>query len=208
MNTTEYKKLKAALIAKLSGLALAFPEYNQVIRVLHFAEGVHNGKRKDGSEEFYHQLNILGFAMNMHSMLQTPHLIYSAILLHDTVEDYWDRENEVREKFPEVYGYCVTLSKIAHGSKKDTGAYFSAIANCRVCSVAKGIDRIHNLSSMVKPFSIEKQKEYVGEAENEFLPMLKKARKNFPEMAPVYELIKCTINIQCSTIKACYGKSA
>lgn len=206
MNTTEFKKLKLALYSKLSGLALADKTFNQCLAVFNYAESVHTGKRKDGSEEFYHQMNMLGYAMNLHSMLAAPALIYSALLLHDTLEDNQHLRDEIRSKFPDLYVYCERLSKIDSGVKKPSGEYFGEIANCPVCSVVKGIDRIHNLSSMVVPFSIEKQSEYIDEAKSKFLPMIKKAKGKFPEMLSVYELIKGTINIQCDTIKACYKK--
>jgi (p)ppGpp synthase/HD superfamily hydrolase len=208
MNSTEHEKLKLTLRSQLAGMALLDPQYHQCIAALNYAEKVHTGLRKDGKNEFYHQISILGFALSLHALIKFPAKVYVAIILHDAVEDYPQLDTELRKLFPNEYEYIVRLSKIRNGIKLAESEYFSEIAGCPVSSIAKGIDRIHNLSSMIVPFSLAKQESYIKEVDDFFLPMLKQAKRNFPEQSPIYEVIKSMLTVQCATITACYKKKS
>ncbi len=71
-----------------------------------------------------------------------------------------------------------------------------------IASIGKGGDRMHNLQSMIGVFTKDKQKNYVTEAENKIIPMLKLARRNFPQQELAYENIKLVLNTQMQLIKA------
>lgn len=226
MNRTEYDKLKLTLRSELLGFAKFDPRYYQCLKAFDLALKIHSGFRKDGiTPESYHQLNMLAFAMSIHGLLEKPYYVYTTILLHDADEDYplyvpeshkeicstFDDYLEI--EFKDEKTFIKTMSKIEHsynrlpdGSvsvssvKKDLKSYFYSIGNCIVCSVAKGIDRIHNISTMVGVFSDEKMLSYVKVVEDDFLPMLKQARKRFLTQRPVYELIKSVLCVNCDTV--------
>lgn len=212
MNTTNFKKLRSSLRAKLQGMAMVDPKYYKVLEAFEFACLVHNGFRKDNvTPEVYHQLSLLGFAMTQHAMYENPVAIYITILLHDTYEDF-DKKAEqfpdlieqLHEKFPEYMDFIVRISKVVHvkspdGSytliKKEMPVYMLDIGKCIITSVGKGLDRVHNMSTMIGVFKLEKQKSYSDEVDMYFLPMLKEARRNFPNQEPVYEMIKSVLNM-------------
>ena len=65
-----------------------------------------------------------------------------------------------------------------------------------LASIAKGVDRMHNFQSMSGVFDLDKQQRYMEETEQYIIPMLKEARKNFPEQEPVYQNIKHVLRTQ------------
>lgn len=205
MNTTEFNKLKTSLRSKLSGMAMIDPQYNKCVKAFDTAEKIHIKKRKDGvTPEFYHMLNMLAFALTQHNLYEKPAEVYVCILLHDSFEDYPEYIDELNREFPDDMVYIERISKVIwqknsdgsyHEIEKDKQTYMDEMANCVVCSVAKGIDRIHNISTMGGVFDIEKQIRYYEEARGIFLPMLKKARKKFHSQDPLYQLIKSTLNL-------------
>ena len=58
MKLEKFKKLKVSFRYWLSGKAEENPEYYRVLEAMEVAEKYHNGKRKDGSPEFTHQITI------------------------------------------------------------------------------------------------------------------------------------------------------
>ena len=204
MNTVSHKTLKLTLRSQLIGMATIDPRYWVCVEALNYAEGVHTGERKGGAPEFYHMLSILGSLMDKHHSLTNPFLIYAAALLHDSYEDYPDLEAEIRSIFPEVFPYILRLSKVRNGVKIPYDKYFDEIARCPVCSIVKGEDRVHNLSSMIKPFAFNKQKSYIKEVDEHFLKMLKIARRLFPRQDRAYHAIKSELNLLAITITDCY----
>jgi hypothetical protein len=61
---------------------------------------------------------------------------------------------------------------------------------------------MHNLQTMVGVFTFEKQKTYIVEVRVLFLPMLKAARRNFPQQVLAYENIKHVLLSQIELIEA------
>ena len=212
MNTTKFEKLKSSLRYRLMGLAMADSRYFKVLEAFEFAADVHQGFRKDGkTPEFEHQLNMLGFAMTLHNSLVQPHKVYINVLLHDTYEDadkfvktHPNLIVDMETTFAEDMVHIKRISKIIHqrqpdGSyvqvKKDLSVYFDDMASCVICSITKPIDRTNNMSTMKGVFNLEKQKRYTVEVDDYFLPMLKKARRAFPQQELVYEQLKSVLNL-------------
>jgi hypothetical protein len=55
---------------------------------------------------------------------------------------------------------------------------------------------------MLNVFSLTKQKYYIEETETLILPMLKQARRRFPDQEPAYQNIKLILNSQIELIRA------
>lgn len=198
MNTTEYARLKTSLKNQLRGMAVIDPRYELPLRALSYAETIHTGMRKCGNvPEYYHQLSLLGWLMSIHPLLEKPWLVYTAAILHDVAEDYPEQIMVMLELFgEEVVSHSKLLSKYdERGNKLSYDVYFNEIALCPVCSIVKAADRIHNLSTMQEPFSIEKQKQYIDDVYKYFLPMLKKARGLHVTQVHCYELAKSTLSL-------------
>ena len=130
----------------------------------------------------------------------------SVIMLHDVREDYGVSDEEIRERFGDAVARAVdAMTKTFRGQRRPEQLVFEQIAADPIASVAKGADRIHNLNSMVGVFSKDKQLSYVSEAEEYFLPMLKKARRLHVRQEAAYENIKFMIQSQINLIKAMHA---
>lgn len=181
-----YEKLRLTVRYWLLGRG-----YTTALKAMEFAARYHTGQRKDGSPEFSHQVWQVAYARTLESMLLYPEETLATIFLHDTVEDYPVSLLQIENDFgAQIAGAVDRMSKVVNGEKKDPSAYFSELAGCPIASVAKGADRIHNHQSMSGAFSALKQHDYLGETEVDILPMLKAARRRFPEQEAAYENIK------------------
>ena len=204
---TEFEKLRTKVLGIIEGITMVEPKYYNLRKVVLFAESVHSGSRKDGSKEFSHQLEMLAFALNLHSLLIKPYEVYMSIVLHDLYEDYPQYLEQIRKDFSEVEQYAIRLSKFKDNTEQQYSSYFNAIAECEVCSVVKAIDRYHNLSTAPGVFSGSKIMEYCDEVEMYFIPMLRKAKQLHNQRA-VYELMKSILSTQIKTIDTfCCDKS-
>ncbi|MFK4135919.1 hypothetical protein ACI2KR_27095 [Pseudomonas luteola] len=202
MNSTEPSKLRRILYAKLVGMASVDPSYLVCLKAFDYAELHHTGVRKDKvTPEINHQHNILGFMLTQIRNLSNPAIVLAVIMLHDTLEDNGELEDEIKGLFPDLFVYIRRISKVRRGIKLSNELYYSEMAECPVSSVGKGADRAHNLSTSLGVLSNEKLEEALTETRQYVLPMLKKARHNFPEQEMIYELIKSVINIQLHNIE-------
>lgn len=202
MNTVDYSKLLITIRYRLQGLAQLDARYYTALRALAFFEDLHGEeKSKSGTKGFYHQLNILSFTMTQHANLANPYNVYTQILGHDGVEDYQEKVNVIRSEFPDDYRRFEIMSKYRDGVRISDEQYFSEIERDIDASVSKGMDRIHNYSRMAGVFSVKKQAAYCKEGEDFFLPMLKAARRRFPQQEAVYELMKSMLSVQMDATK-------
>lgn len=206
MNSTEYSKLSLVMRQWLKGLAESEglgSRYWDCLEALHYFSMLHGDEvRKDGvTPGFAHQINMLAFARNLHTMLMVPKAVYVSILGHDGIEDYPLKRSQIESMFNYYAGYLNALDKNCEGTPKSKEVYFADLSECPVTSVVKAIDRIHNFSTMHGVFSATKIEKYVKEGREYFLPMLKRARRNFPQQSPVYELLKSVLVLQLSAME-------
>lgn len=193
-NRVRYEKLGVSLRYFLLGRG-----YYEAARALEFGAKYHTGTRKDGiTPEFQHQIEICHYVRTLLPSLQYPEETLIAAILHDTDEDYPECRHELQREFTERTVTSVLLLN-KHGKTKDH--YFNTIAEDPIASIVKGADRTHNLQSMIGVFTAEKQIKYVEEVETYFLPMLKNARRKFPQQEPAYENVKHLLNTQIELIR-------
>lgn len=200
MPKTDYTKLRTKVLGIIEGLALAYPSYNELRKLLTFCEKVHKNSRKDGSREFSHQLEMIAFAMTFHEQLCDPQDVYTAILVHDIIEDYPGQRGQLIRDFPNVLKYSDLLSKYKDSDNSYT-CYFTALSECQVCSIVKLIDRVHNLSTAPGVFNNEKIKEYCTETETYYFDLIRSCKENFSNRA-VYENLKFILTTQVNTIQS------
>lgn len=176
---------------------LSFCEKNHFLMAksaLTLAEQYHVGFRKDGvTPEFEHQLDISFYVIKLKGVVQLEHLLVVA-LLHDLREDYGTTVSE--QDIEAVTGVdlakSVALLNKFHpdGSPKKKKAYYREMAFDSLASVAKGLDRIHNMYAMRGVFDVEKQKRYARDVTEYILPMLQKAEQEFPYQALAYQRLR------------------
>ena len=182
----QYLKSKISLRYWLLGR-----KYYEALKAMNYAEKFHKGNRKDGMPEFSHQIQLVNLARTFIDQLLYPEATLIVLFLHDIPEDYDVSFKEIEKDFGKKVADAVyLLSKEYRGEKKETGHYYERLQTCPIASLGKGLDRVHNISTMLGAFSEEKQKKYIEETEIYIIPALKNARRAFPEQEPCYENIK------------------
>lgn len=196
----QYEKLRVSLRYYLLG-----KEYWQAADALEFAGKYHTGLRKDGkTPEFQHQIEMAHYARTLLPSLLYPEDTITAILLHDTPEDYNVKTEILATRYNDRVAYATEL--MDKNRWKSQHSQFEAIAGDAIASIAKGADRMHNIQSMVGVFTKEKQDKYMNEAELLFLPMLKTARRNFVRQEAAYENIKHVLTSQIELLRGARGE--
>ena len=199
-NTVEhFQKLKIAIKYWLLGR-----RYYKAEEAMEFGLKFHTGTRKDKiTPEFYHQITTAHYARVFEGILTYPQETFSAIFLHDIMEDKDISYEEIKEKFGALVAEAVLhLSRKFRGEKLEIQEYYNNIKNDPIASVAKGIDRINNMQTMVGVFTLNGQKWYIEETENYIIPSIKHARKHFIEQERIYESLKLALISQVDLIKA------
>lgn len=181
-----HKKLRSAMRYYLQGRGFYI-----ALKAMNFAEVHHNGTRKDlVTPEFDHQVRIAHFIRTLPDLIY-PEETIATVFLHDTPEDYAVGHEEIEMRFGSMVSVATELvTKVHRGIKKHMPTYFDEMAKDPIASIVKGGDRIHNLQSMLGVFDDKKQQQYMTEVRTFFLPMLKQARRNFPEQEAAYENLK------------------
>lgn len=196
-------KLLKSLRYYLQGAADQNPDYHRPLLALHQAAHTHLGVRKDGvTPEFMHQLETALFIRTLRGSIQYPAFTIAVQLLHDIAEDYDVSFEELEERYGREIAHGVRrMTKFYKGVKLSPEEYFEAMLDCPMATLCKGADRIHNQQSMPGVFRLEKQHEYLEETERFILPMLKKARRLYPQQENAYENIKFVLKSQVELVK-------
>jgi len=182
----DYEKMRIALRYWLIGRG-----YYKAAEAMDFAEYYHDGKRKDGSHEFSHQVSQANLARTLVEHFTFKEEVFIVIFLHDICEDKGISFEEIESKYGERVLKAVKLiTKVYRGIKIPNDQYYTGMAECEITSVCKGFDRVHNLMSMIGGFNPEKRMSYIKETLDFTIPMLKKARRRYPYQEGVYENIK------------------
>ena len=211
MNYNDLKKLRLDFRAWILAKAENDKEYYKVLEALNVAEKYHSDNRKDGSPTMIHQMSIVQYLKTMVHVIEKPVDVFVAALLHDTYEDYPESFFELKEKFPKQLEYIIRVSKMRYEYNEDgevvdtvklsNEKYYSGMAKCPVCSVIKPTDRIHNVYSMVNVFSHDKQTRYLEEVDDFVLPLIKAAKRLFPQQTPIYENMKSFLLVKRDLIR-------
>ena len=194
----DYNKMKISLRYWLLGKG-----YYKAVEAMSFAEKYHDGLRKDGAHEFSHQVSQANLAKNLEKDFIFKEEVFIVIFLHDICEDKGISFEEIGQRFGSLVEKSVRLiTKVYQDIKIPNEIYYPNMTECEITSLCKGFDRIHNLMSMLGGFNAEKRVSYIKETKEFTIPMLKKARKNFPVQESVYEVIKFIMTNQISIYTA------
>ncbi len=187
-----FEKMRIALRYWLIGKG-----FYKAVEAMDFAEQYHSGKRKDGSPEFSHQISQASLARTLINSIKHKEELFIVIFLHDSPEDVHISFEEIDNKYGNIAGNAIRLmTKLYRGVKTPNDIYYNNLVDSEIASVAKGIDRFHNILSMLGGFTPEKQVSYVEETIKKVLPLLKFGRRRFPEQTAAYENIKLVLIVQ------------
>lgn len=203
MNIMSYPKFEKAIIAIRYWLLAK--EWFKVLEAMELASNKHTGLRKDGkTPAFHHQLSVVYYLRTIYKNLLYPEETFIVAFLHDVVEDCSVSIVEIEQLFGKRIADVVKLlTKIDN----NTQLYYDNIALDPIASIVKASDRIHNVQSMIGVFTNQKQIEYVKETTTFVIPMIKKARRLFPQQEPIYENAKHFLRCQIQLINAIHSKS-
>ena len=191
--SNEFDKTKLALRYWLLG-----KEYYTALVAMEFASKYHTGTRRDGTTpEFHHQISIASYIRTLPSVLDMESTLATAFL-HDVVEDYKVSLNDIENLVGIKITECVKI--LTKEKSIPENIYYSNISKCPISSIIKGSDRIHNVQTMNGVFGDDKKKKYIEETIDLVLPMIKLARRTFPEQETAYENIKLVLNSQVDLI--------
>ena len=184
-------------------------QYFKAATALEFVKGLEVGTRKDGeTPKLHHQLSVARLITTLAPHLLFPEETIAAAFLHDVLEDHGTvaSQDKLADKFGRKVADAVwCLSKKSNGMTKDYTRYFSDMTQCPIASVVKLADRAHNLQTMSGVFTPEKQAAYLREVDAYFYPMIRQARRNFPQQYPAYENLKILLRSQCGLIRLVLG---
>lgn len=193
----DYEKMKIAIRSWMLGRG-----YYNAVKAMNFAEQLHTGTRKDGAPEFSHQVSQASYARTMVDNFLFPEETLCVVFLHDTVEDCGVTHKQLVELFGiRVADATIKISKVVNGVRIPDEIYYKGMETCPIASIDKGFDRVHNLMTMFGGFKPQKQVSYIAETLDKTVPMLKAARKAFPEQEAVYENIKFVMTNQIQLYK-------
>lgn len=201
---THYPKQRNALRHLLLGRG-----WYDACRALEFAANHHTGLRKDkATPEFSHQVAVALWVWTLEPQLLYPQETVIAALLHDVCEDYGVSFAEIGALLGGGVDVTRTVEAVRALTKEHRGVRIpqkqvdAAIAASPVASIVKPGDRINNQHTMVGVFPPEKIREYVSETEEHILPVLKQARRRFPEQEQAYQNAKLTLEAQVRLLRS------
>ncbi len=184
-NGDRNKKQKVFLRGFLQGKNML-----ESLKSLELAIEIHNGKRKDGQDEFSHQIEMVVYLCQILEHKVEPYqfdIIISSAFLHDLVEDYpnkysfEDMRNEFGDEITDTVKLLTKSMDFDKYSAEQQHDYYDKMLSNPNAVFVKGADRIHNMQTSVRGLSSKRLSEYVKDAEIYILDMLKKARKLYPE---------------------------
>lgn len=212
MNQAYYEKLqeiRSWLLGK---------NYVTALHAMELGLEYHTGVRKDGkTPEFMHQVEQALFCRTLDAVLMYPEETFSVIFLHDLVEDcdisflgvssfFVEKKTAEESKNMIMIGIRRMCNQYDNGFtngkksiKKAKNIYYGNMTD-PLSSLCKGFDRIHNQKSMVGVFSDEKQRSYVAETLEFIIPMLKKARNEWPQQEAAYSNVIQVLEMQVAQV--------
>jgi (p)ppGpp synthase/HD superfamily hydrolase len=171
--------------------------FYKAVKAMEFAESYHTGLRRDGEHEFSHQISQANYCRVFCDLLEFPEETFCVIFLHDILEDYDVTYEQLLDLFDKIVADAtLKMSKIRNGFKVPNDTYYAGMTTCSIASVCKGIDRLHNMMTMVGGFTAAKQISYVEETLAFVVPLIKKARRLYPKQEGIYHNIKFVLTNQ------------
>lgn len=175
---------------------------NQSIAALQFAREHHSRQtRKDGTPYIVHPLSMACYAVALG--LRDDNVI-ATILLHDTIEDCGVRPEylPVNDTVKRAVQYMTVTKFDTDLDKIETKCrYFNELLECKEALICKALDRYNNLADMPIAFSKEAMGKNVAETEILLLPVLKRAKEKYSDLADILFILRTNISTLNEAIK-------
>lgn len=173
------------------------------IKALQYARKAHDGQTRmgDGSPYIIHPLSMACYAVGLGLCDDN---IIATILLHDVIEDC-DKQVEylpVNDTIKRAVRYMTITPFDTDTSKIETKCrYFNELLECREALVCKALDRYNNLADMPIHFTKDGLAKNIAETEVLLLPVLKKAKEKYVDLADILFVLRVNLTTLCEAIK-------
>lgn len=174
----------------------------ETLKALTFARDKHEGQyRKNGEPYIIHPLTM---ACNALSLGIRDDEVIATILLHDVCEDCDVSLQELPVADAVRHNVEMMTFSVMNGESKEIAKnrYYNMILQTRAATLTKLIDRCHNVSSMAGTFSKDKLNAYIEETRHYVLPLLRKAKIQYPEDSDILFALKYHISSVVDSIEA------
>ena len=175
------------------------------IKALGFARQKHeNQTRKDGTPYIVHPLSMACYAVALG--IKDDNII-ATVLLHDVPEDcgvpidYLPVNATIRNgvKHMTIQKFDTDLDKIETKCR-----YFNELIDSREALICKALDRYNNLSDAPMSLTPDAIAKNVAETEILLLPVLKKAKNLYPDLADILFILRTNLNVLVEIFKKHY----
>lgn len=168
---------------------------DEALRALYYMREHHAGQcRDDGQPYEVHPMMMACYAVSLDSPYVTDDTI-AVILLHDVCEESWAQVNELPFNVTIRRGVkYMTLTRFRNETKfEHKKRYMNELLESWDATVAKAIDRYFNLMTMQAVFSPDKVRKNVVETDMLLLPVLKEAKRKWPERSGVLWVLRTAV---------------
>lgn len=153
---------------------------------LPYAWEKHEGQTRKGKELIPYISHPLHMACHAFALGLVEDKLIATILLHDVCEDCSDENGnpippEVLPVCREVQEAVALLTKPMDRGRGWEKAYYDGIAQNRLATITKALDRCNNISSMVTGFNKAKIREYIIATEKYVMPLLDIMKKQYTD---------------------------
>lgn len=172
-------------------------------KALNIAERCHKGqvRKATGEPYVYHPVQV---ASLLASIGVEDDETLAAAILHDVLEDCRITEIELEdESIPRSVlrtVQFVTKDKFFEKIPEEYEKYYSEILTDPKACLVKVADRCHNLATMAHAFNKEKRSVYIKETKTYIIPLIRKARWMYPEIASKLYALKFFIDGICNLV--------
>lgn len=210
-------------------------QYNlkNTLIALELASDLHNGTYRDGGAPYIiHPLEATNYLIllnirnaifdmnesNLHdkSLAEAQSnldidILFSSMLLHDTIEDCKSKLPEGGKEFTSKYNLHPDISKFVLILTKDKtvpgytlDAYYEQVGSYWQTLIMKIVDRTSNCST-INAFKEERMEKYVRETTKYFYPMISKGKNLYPTFSRILTIMKYLIVSICETVSSVLG---
>ncbi|PLX20576.1 hypothetical protein C0584_05010 [Candidatus Parcubacteria bacterium] len=160
------------------------------MKAVNLAHILHKGQERDDGTDYVEHVVDTCHILISHRI--TKDEVLAAAILHDVVEDGKYTLEEIAKNFNDRVANLVR--KLTKTKNMGPEEYYRVIGDDIDALAIKAADRTHNVSDMIKVFSLERLKKYVEETEKYVLPQMKIARKMNIEYGDLFVALALHIN--------------
>jgi len=143
------------------------------MKAVNLAHKLHKGQERDDGTNYVEHLVGTAHLLIAHGVEDDE--VLAASILHDTIEDTSYSYDDIVRDFNKRIAKMV--NRVSKKKVQSLGEYLKEIEESIGALLIKAADRTHNVSDMVRAFSVERMEKYIKETEEYILPAMKRARK-------------------------------